>query len=120
MVLAILVPASAEAADKEPMIVHNVYFTLKDASPEATKKLVDACRKYLTGHPGEVTFAAGPRAKEFQRTVNDQDFDVALGIVFKNKAAHDQYAEAKRHLQFIEENKDNWKTVRVFDSLFTK
>ena len=44
-------------------------------------------------------------------------FDVALHIVFKDMASHDKYQEAKRHQQFIDENKDNWKKVRVFDSV---
>ena len=30
-----------------PMIVHDVFFELKDNSPAAKKKLVDACKKYL-------------------------------------------------------------------------
>jgi hypothetical protein len=107
----------AEAADEqEPMLSHDVYFTLNDNSPAAKEKLIAACKKYLADHPGTVWFAAGPRAEEFQRDVNDRDYDVALHLVFKNKAAHDQYAVHARHLQFIEENKDNWKKVRVFDS----
>ena len=48
---------------------------------------------------------------------NDVQFDVALHIVFKDIASHDKYAVAKRHKQFIAENKDNWKKVRVFDSI---
>ena len=48
--------------------------------------------------------------------MNDRDFDVALHLVFKNKAAHDKYSTAERHMKFIEETKANWKKVRVFDS----
>jgi hypothetical protein len=48
--------------------------------------------------------------------VNDQDFDVALHLVFRDKAAHDAYQVAPKHQQFIEESQDNWKQVRVFDS----
>src|SRR5438132_5644787 len=88
------------------MLSHDVYFALKDNSPEAKKKLVAACKKYLTDHPGAVAFAAGTLAEEMKRPVNDRDFDVALHIVFKNKAAHDKYEGAERHLKFIEENKD--------------
>jgi len=77
---------------------------------------VDACKKYLTGHPGEVSFAAGTLAEALDRPVNVRDWDVALHIVFKTKADHDRYQDAERHLGFIEENKGNWKTVRVFDS----
>ncbi|MCC6419161.1 MAG: Dabb family protein [Gemmataceae bacterium] len=98
------------------MIAHMVYFSLKDNSPAAKEKLVTACRKYLSKHPGEVFFAAGTLAREFDRPVNDRDFDVALHLVFRDRAAHDKYQDAPRHKQFIDENKDNWKKVRVFDS----
>ena len=111
---------SARAEDKakaEPMIVHDVYFTLKDNSAEAKNKLVAACKKYLTGHPGTVFFACGTLAPELRRPVNDLGFDVALHLVFESQAAHDAYQEAPRHEEFVAENKDTWKQVRVFDSL---
>jgi Stress responsive A/B Barrel Domain len=98
------------------MLAHNVFFTLHDASDAAKAKLVAACKKYLTDHPGAVFFACGTRAAEFQRPVNDQAFDVGLHIVFQTKADHDAYQSAARHDLFIAENKDNWKHVRVFDS----
>lgn len=108
---------SSEAKKKEgPMLSHDVYFSLKDNSPEAKKKLVAACKKYLSGHEGEVFFAAGTLAESLKREVNDLQFDVALHIVFKDQAAHDKYQDAKRHQQFIDENKSNWSKVRVFDS----
>src|SRR5690348_14383250 len=79
------VPRPTVAADAEgPMLVHSVYFSLKESTPENRDKLVAACKKYLTKHPGEVYFAAGPLAEELKREVNDRDFDVALTIVFKN------------------------------------
>jgi hypothetical protein len=109
--------AAGEKAGKGGLIAHNVYFSLKDNSPTETKKLVDACKKYLSGHPGEVFFAAGTLVKELDRPVNDRDFDVALHIVFKDRAAHDKYQDAPRHKQFIDENRANWKKVRVFDSV---
>jgi hypothetical protein len=99
------------------MLSHDVYFTLKDNSPAAKQKLVAACKKYLTGHEGEVFYAAGSIAEGLKREVNDRDFDVALHIVFKDIAAHDKYQVAPRHEEFIKENKDNWKKVRVFDSV---
>ncbi|MBI2805613.1 MAG: Dabb family protein [Planctomycetes bacterium] len=98
------------------MLSHDVYFSLKDNSPAAKKKLVAACKKYLSGHDGEVFFAAGVLVESLKRKVNDLEFDVALHIVFKDLAAQEKYQVAKRHQQFIDENKQNWKKVRVFDS----
>jgi len=37
-------------------------------------------------------------------------------LVFKDKAAHDEYQKAARHKTFIEENPSTCKKVRVFDS----
>ena len=101
---------------KGPALVHNVFFSLKDSSAESKKKFSASCKKYLTKHPGEVYFAVGPLVADLKRPVNDVDFDVCLTIVFENRAAHDKYQDAKRHLAFIDENKDSWKKVRVFDS----
>jgi Stress responsive A/B Barrel Domain len=108
-------PTTAAPA-AEPMIGHMVYFTLKENSPDKAKELVAACDKYLSKHPGEVYYSAGIRGKAFDREVNVKDWDVALHLVFKTKADHDKYAVAPRHEQFIDENKANWKQVRVFDS----
>ena len=109
-----------KAGGSEPMIVHDVYFTLKESSPEARSKLVEACRKYLSDHPGTVFFAAGARAEEFDRPVNDRDWDVGLHIIFKTKADHDRYQDAAKHKQFIQENQNGWKKVRVFDTKAVK
>lgn len=98
------------------MLAHIVFFTLKDGSPEACRRLVESCHKYLTGHPGTVHYSAGTRAEEYQRDVNDRDYHVGLHLVFESRQAHDQYQAAQRHQQFIAENKDTWAQVRVFDT----
>ena len=98
------------------MLSHDVYFTLKDRTPEARKKLVASCHKYLAGHPGVVFYAAGLLNETLRREVNDLDFDVSLQLVFVDKAAHDTYQVHPKHQQFIEENKPTWAKVRVFDA----
>jgi hypothetical protein len=99
------------------LLAHNVFFALKDRSPAAKAKLVAACKKYLTGHPGTVFFAAGTLAEALNRPVNVRDFDVALHVIFENQAAQDAYQVAPRHLEFVAEGKENWASVRVFDSV---
>jgi len=98
------------------MVGHMVYFTLNDSSPAAVQQLVDSCKTYLSGHPGTVFFAVGTRVSDLTRPVNDQEFHVALQLVFESREAHDVYQSHERHLQFIETNKENWAKVRVFDA----
>jgi len=107
--------ATGAAADG-PQLAHMVYFKLKDNSDGSRAKLVASCKLLLNGHEGTVSFATGTLAGDFTREVNDRDFDVSLHLVFVNKAAHDKYQEHPRHLKFVEENKENWEKVRVFDS----
>ena len=97
-------------------LAHTVFFKLKDSTADAKVRLVAACEQYLSGHDGGVFFAAGVLAEEMNRDVNDQEFDVALLVVFRDKAAHDAYQVAPAHDEFIAENKDNWQQVRVFDA----
>ena len=98
-------------------LAHVVFFTLKDQSCASCEAFVAACDKYLTDHPGTVHYSAGIRESSYQRPVNDQEFDVALVVVFDSKEAHDQYQVAPRHKEFIAEQSVNWSKVRVFDAL---
>jgi hypothetical protein len=115
--LAVAFAFTVSARADEPAVAHMVFFQLKDNSPENQKKLVDACKKYLKKHDGVLYFSAGTRAAKIEEPVSAKDFDVALHIVFKNKAALDKYGPHPDHQKFIAENKDNWKGVKVYDSL---
>ncbi|MEX0938909.1 MAG: Dabb family protein [Pirellulales bacterium] len=106
----------AQSSEQAPKVAHMVFFTLKDDSPAARQKMTDACQKYLSDHPGTAYFSAGTRAEQFDRPVNDKEFHIALHVVFNTQADHDRYQTAEKHLKFIEENRDNWEEVRVFDS----
>ncbi len=105
------------AADSAPqkMLAHNVYFALNESTPANRDKLIAACKKYLADHPGVVFFAAGT-VSDLDREVNDRDWDVGLHVIFKDRASHDAYQTAPKHLEFIKENKATWKKVRVFDT----
>ena len=98
------------------MLQHDVYFSLTDGSSEACERLVQSCHRYLRDHPGVVYFSAGVLEEGLDREVNDQDFHVALHVLFEDRAAHDAYQTAPDHLAFIAENEAAWASVRVFDS----
>lgn len=97
-------------------LAHIVFFTLNDASSEMVSKLQADCQTYLSGHPGTNYFSVGTRNIELDRPVNDSEFHVALHVCFESKEAHDAYQVHPRHTEFIERQKSNWKSVRVFDS----
>ena len=103
-------------SDAQQKVAHIVYFPLKDKSEAAVSSLLDACRHYLTEHPGTDYFSVGTLVPDLQREVNQQDFEVGLHVVFADRAAHDAYQVSERHVEFIERNRDNWERVRVFDS----
>lgn len=107
---------AAPDAKSSQLVVHNVYFTLLESTPENRETLLAACRKYLVNHPGVAYFACGTVIPDLDREVNDRDWDVGLHIVFENRAAHDRYQTAPDHLKFIDENRPLWKQVRVFDT----
>lgn len=99
-----------------PVVNHDVFFSLKDSSGAAKEKLVEGCKKYLVQHPGVLFFSVGTLSEELKRPVNDRDFDVALHIVFRDKAAHDNYQVSKLHTEFVAANQPTLAKVRVFDS----
>jgi hypothetical protein len=106
---------ATRAADG-PQVAHMVYFKLKDSSGANRAKLSASCKLLLTGHEGTVSFGVGTLAGDLNGPFNDHDFDVSLHLVFVNKAALDKYHAHPRHDKFLEENKDTWEKVRVFDS----
>ena len=99
-----------------PQLSHMVYFTLNDDSEPKIRELVQSCQHYLSDHPGVVYFSVGRLNKDLARPVNDLGYEVTINVVFDSRESHDLYQIAPRHLQFIAEQKPNWKQVRIFDS----
>jgi Stress responsive A/B Barrel Domain len=110
----------ATGDDDGPQVAHMVYFKLKDGSGANRAKLAAACKLFLTGHEGAVSFAVGTLAGDLNGPFNDRGYDVSLHLVFVNKAALDKYHAHSRHDKFLEENKDTWEKVRVFDSYLSR
>ncbi len=106
----------AKAAAKGPKLSHIVFFALNDPSPENKKKVIEASKRDLTGHPGEVSFSVGVLSDENDKTYNVRDFDIALNMVFENRAAFAAYIPSEKHQHYVKEIKPLFKTIRVFDS----
>ena len=104
-------------ASRAPMLVHCVYFTLREDTPAKRAALIASANENLAPIGGIRHFAVGERDEGLVRDVNDLEFDVSLLVVFHDREAHDRYQPDARHQKFIADNKDNWAKVRVFDSL---
>lgn len=123
LVSAFASPRSTGAAETKdgPKLAHSVFFTLKDRSASAREKFVASCHKYLSGHPGVVSFEVGTIAEDVvEPGVSVRDFDVSLLLVFDDKAAEAKYLKDPRHVKFVDENKALFEKVRVFDTYLTK
>jgi hypothetical protein len=115
--MAVEVPSSATATDgKSEPLAHIVFFTLTESNDDNRAKLIEGCKKYLDKHDGVVYFGVGVIAPEYNREVNDRDYDVALHLVFETAKHQDAYQTHPRHVKFVEECQGLWKKVRVFDS----
>jgi hypothetical protein len=107
--------------DSHPFpFAHMVFFQLADRTPTMMTKYIEACEKYLSGHPGQILFSVGPRDVEIQRDVSAVDFDIAMHMVFENRAVYDEYASDPRHEEFITATAGMSTGRRVFDSYLTK
>jgi hypothetical protein len=119
LVAAFALDAVARLTGKaDPQLAHMVFFALKDHSQESREKFLASCQKYLADHEGTVYFSIGTIAedKDVEEPVSVKDFDVALHVVFENKAAKAKYLASERHKQFVDENRESFAGVRVFDS----
>jgi hypothetical protein len=113
LVLALLLVAAPALAGE---MGHMVFFKLTDSSPKSRAHFAGLCHKYLAKIPGITYFSVGGLADDLNRDVNDKDFDIALHVVFKDRAAYEVYATHPDHLKLIELGAPLWTKVRVFDS----
>ncbi len=108
---------AAPSAKAGPQLAHMVFFTLKERTEEGRKAFVALCEKYLSGHSGVAYFSVGTIAEDaIEPNVGVRDFDVALHLIFEDKAAKDAYLKSARHDGFVAEIKSLVGPVRVYDS----
>ncbi len=100
--------------------LHMVYFWGKEnAGSDDARLLAEGARRHLTDIPGVLRLEVGfPFASE--RDVVDSSYLVALLVEFADAEGEAVYQVHPQHLAFIEENKQYWSKVRVYDSLVSR
>ena len=96
------------------MFSHVVIFWTDPANPAAAGELVAGAQKYLEPILGTVKFHVGKMVGS-PRPVVEQTYQVALNIIFTDKAAQDTYQTHPLHLEFIAQCSKLWKKVTVYD-----
>ena len=83
------------------MFSHIVVFLTDPAQPNAADELIAGANKYLKDIPGVLHFHVGKMSPS-PRPVVDQTYQVALNLVFPNKAAEQAYQIHPQHIEFVE------------------
>ena len=102
-------------AEEPRLLVHDVYFTLRDDTPAERAALANACRS-LAQLDVVLRLAVGERVLELNRPVNDQAFGVALHVIFRDAAAQAAYQSSPAHQALLATWTPKFASVRVFDS----
>jgi len=98
------------------MFIHHVYFWLKNpSSTEDREKLLQGLEK-LSSVKTIKMFHIGKPA-DTNRDVIDTSYSVSWMLIFENKQDQDSYQVDPIHLKFVEECKDLWSKVVVYDSV---
>lgn len=118
--IAVMEKAAATPVQDETGFIHTVFFWMNENVTDEQKanftknglgELVEVSSIYKSyfGSPAKTP-----------REVVDNSYDFALICHFKNKEDQDAYQIDPIHLKFVEDFKDLWKEVVVYDNLTMK
>ncbi len=105
------------AAAEQPGLVHSVFFWLKEDLSEADQAAFRAGVASLRAVSSVKNMYIGPVAPTDARGVVENSYSIALLVHFADVAAQDAYQIDPIHLQFVDDHKDKWSKVVVYDSL---
>jgi hypothetical protein len=101
------------------MFIHHVYFWLKNpSSNEDRQKLINGLEK-LSKVKTIKMFHLGKPA-DTNRDVIDTSYSISWLLIFDDKEAQESYQSDPIHLNFVDECKDLWQKVVVYDSVDAK
>ncbi|MGW9685131.1 Dabb family protein [Flagellimonas sp. 2504JD1-5] len=104
----------------DPAFAHTVYFWFKDPDSKADKARFETSLKTFLKNSkfAKTNFIGTPPMAT--RDVVDGSFTYSLIVTFESAEAQEAYQTEQAHLTFIEECKDLWEKVIVYDSFGLK
>ena len=109
--------SSQKMETPKPELIHTVFFWLKEDLTDDQKAKFKAGVKSLSNISHIQTFYMGPAANTEERGVVDNSYDMALINQFAKPEDQEAYQIDPIHLKFVEDCKDLWTKVVVYDSL---
>ena len=112
--------SETEAHNKEKAslpFVHHVFFWLKDLKNKQDHDKLLAGLKGL-GKIKEIKMAhiGLPSINDFDKSVTDASYSFSVLLIFNNKADEEKYLVNPLHKKFIDDHKDLWSKLVVYDS----
>jgi len=114
--------ASSEAeasnvADAPISFVHHVFFWLKDPkNKQDHDKLLAGLRGLGKIKEIKMAHIGSPSINEFDKSVTDASYSFSVLLIFANKVDEEKYLVNPLHKKFIEDHKNLWSKVVVYDS----
>ena len=98
------------------MLTHTVIFWLKNDLCEDQKNIFINEVKTLGEISSVEDFHLGKPAATPKRPVVEDSYDFAITVVLKDMVAHDDYQTDPIHLKFIDNCKEMWERVVIYDA----
>ncbi len=111
--------AAATEQTTQPGLIHTVFFWLKADLTEEEKAAFLQGVQSLRSIKHIKACYIGPPAPTEERGVVDNSYSFALINHFDDVAGQDAYQVDPIHLKFVEDHKDKWTKVVVYDNLVT-
>jgi len=99
------------------MLVHSVFFWLRDDIDEAKRLAFRKGLESLRAIPVVREMFVGVPANSPSRPVLVTDYDFGLTVIMEDMPAHDIYQEHPLHLAFLKEFSGCWNRVQVYDAV---
>ena len=109
-------PEESRPKEIEGKCAHSVFFWLKDPKNENVRdRFKTSLEKFIENSQYVKSMHIGTPAQT-NRPVIDNSYTYSLIVTFPSKEEHDEYQQEEVHQIFIEEAKELWEKVLVYDS----
>ena len=106
----------AQSQNIEGNFIHAVYFWLKNPDSKTDREKFEKSLTNFIQNSENITGKHIGLPAKTDRDVIENSYTYSLVLSFKNKEMQDKYQVEPGHLKFIEECKDLWNKVIVYDS----